>query len=79
MQQWKIGEPLKRALEGIPLQPGAPARDALLEVRPLVADALRTVALLEQRRRLTVKEQRQARALQNLSTTIEKEWGNKVK
>ena len=79
MQQWKIGEPLKSALEGIPLQPGAPVRNALLEVKPLVSDALRTVALLDQRRRLTDKEQRQARALQSLLTTIEKAWGNKVK
>jgi hypothetical protein len=71
MQEWKIGEPLRRAIGGIPLQPGAPVRDALLEIMPLAADALTTVALLEQRRGLSDKEQRQARALQRFLATIE--------
>jgi hypothetical protein len=70
-QEWKIGEPLVLAIGRIPVQPGAPVRDALLEVKPLVADALTTVALLEQRRGLSDKEQRQARALQRFLAKIE--------
>jgi hypothetical protein len=71
MQEWKIGEPLRRAMRGIPVQPGAPLRDALLEVKPLVADELTTVASLEQRRRLSNREQRQARALRDFWTMID--------
>jgi hypothetical protein len=71
MQEWRIGEPLRRAIGGIPVQPGAPMRDALLEIMPLAADALTTVALVERHRGLTDKEQRQARALQRFLATIE--------
>ena len=71
MQEWKIGEPLRRAIGGIPVQPGASVRDALLEVKPLAADALATVALLERRRGLSDNEQRQARALQRFLAKIE--------
>lgn len=71
MQEWKIGEPLRRAMRGIPVQPGAPLRDALLEMKPLVADELTTVASLEQRRRLSNREQRQARALRDFWTMID--------
>jgi hypothetical protein len=70
-QGWKIGEPLTSAMGAIPVQPGAPLRDALLEVKPLVADELTTVALLERHRSLSEKEQRQARALQRFLATIE--------
>ena len=70
-QEWKIGEPLANAMEAIPVQPGAPLHDALLEVRPLAADALRSVAFLERHRSLSDKEQRQAHALQSFLATIE--------
>jgi hypothetical protein len=71
LQEWKIGEPLVRAIGGIPVQPGAPLRDALLDVMPLAADALTTVGLLERQRGLTDKEQRQARALHRFLAKIE--------
>jgi hypothetical protein len=71
MQEWKFSEPLVLAIGSIPVQPGAPVRDALLKVKPLAADALTTVALLEQRRGLSDKEQRQARALQSFLAKIE--------
>jgi hypothetical protein len=51
-------------------------RDALLEVKPLVEDALSTVALLEQRRSLTDREQRQASALRRFQTTIAEACGD---
>jgi len=70
-QEWKIGEPLANAMEAIPVQPGAPLHDALLEVRPLAADVLRSVAFLERHRSLSDKEQRQAHALQSFLATIE--------
>jgi hypothetical protein len=71
LQEWKISEPLSCAIGAIPVQPGAPVRDALLEVKPLAADALATVALLERRRGLSDNEQRQARALQSFLAKIE--------
>jgi LysM domain len=70
-QEWKIGEPLANAMESIPVQPGAPLHDALLEVRPLAANALRSVAFLERHRSLSDKERRQAHALQGFLATIE--------
>jgi hypothetical protein len=75
LQEWKIGEPLVRAIGAIPVQPGAPVRDALLDVKPLAADALRTVVLLERHRGLTDKEQRQARALHRFLAKIEEVCG----
>jgi hypothetical protein len=69
-QEWKIGELLANAMEAIPVQPGAPVHDALLEVQPLAADALRSVAFLERHRSLSDKEQRQAHALQRFLATI---------
>jgi LysM repeat protein len=69
-QEWKIGELLANAMEAIPVQPGAPLGDALLEVQPLAADALRSVAFLERHRNLSDKEQRQAHALQRFLATI---------
>jgi hypothetical protein len=71
IQEWKIGEPLANGMEAIPVQPGAPLHDALLEVQPLAADALRSVAFLERHRSLSDKEQRQAHALQRFLATIE--------
>jgi hypothetical protein len=70
-QEWKIREPLMSAMGAIPVHPGARLRDCLLEVKPLVADELTTVASLEQHRGLSEKEQRQARALQRFLATIE--------
>jgi hypothetical protein len=70
-QEWKIGELLANAMEAIPVQPGAPFHDAMLEVRPLAANALRSVAFLERHRSLSDKEQRQAHALQRFLATIE--------
>jgi LysM repeat protein len=72
VQEWKIGEPLRSAMNAILVQPGAPLRDVLLGVKPLVADELTTVASLEQLRALSYNEQRQARALRQFLATIEK-------
>ena len=72
VQEWKIGEPLRSAMNAILVQPGAPLRDALLGVKPLVADELTTVASLERHRALSYNEQRQARALRKFLATIEK-------
>jgi hypothetical protein len=69
-QEWKIGEPLADALKAIAVQPGAPLHDALLEVGPLAADALRSVAFLERHRSLSDKEQLQAHALQSFLAKI---------
>jgi hypothetical protein len=71
-QEWELGEPLRRSIESLPLQPGASARDALSEAKPLVEAELSTVALLERRRHLTDEEQRQARELQRFLAAIEK-------
>jgi hypothetical protein len=70
-QEWKIGEPLRSAMGGIPGRPGAPLRDALSGVKPLVADELAKVASLERHRALSRNEQRQARALRKFLATIE--------
>jgi hypothetical protein len=69
-QEWKIGELLANAMKAIPLQPGAPLGNALLEVKPLAADALRSVAFLERHRSLSDKEQLQAHALQSFLAKI---------
>jgi hypothetical protein len=69
--EWKIGEPLRSALEAMPAQPGAPFRAALSAIKPLAADELRTVASLERRRGLSDNERRQACALQSFLATIE--------
>jgi hypothetical protein len=63
---WGISESLKRSLEGLPLQPGGPMDQALAELRPQLADELRSVAVLKRRRRLSDLEHRQASALQDL-------------
>ena len=72
-QEWEIGEPLRRAAESIPLEPGAARRHALSEVKPVAEDALRTLALLEGRRNLSAKEHRQARALRRFLAALEEE------
>jgi hypothetical protein len=72
-QEWEISEPLMRALGSIPLHPEAYRRHVLSEVKPLVEDALGTLAVLGQRRQLTAKERRQARTLQNLLAALEEE------
>lgn len=76
-QEWKIGEPLANALKAIAVQPGAPFHDALLEVQPLAANALRSVAFLERHRSLSYNEQRQAHALQSFLAKI-KEVSNEA-
>ena len=63
---WGISESLKRSLEGLPLQPGAPMDQALAELRPQLVDELRSVAVLKRRRQLSDLEHRQASALQDL-------------
>lgn len=72
-QEWEIGEPLRRALESIPLHPGAYRRHALSEVKPLAQDALATLTLLEQRRQLTPNEHRQAHAIRGFLAALEEE------
>lgn len=76
LQEWKIGEPLERAIGAIPVWPGAPLRDALLGAKPLAADELRTVALLERHRGLTDREQRQAHKLRRFLAKIEEICGD---
>jgi hypothetical protein len=76
-QEWKVGDPLANALKAIAVQPGAPFHDALLEVQPLAANALRSVAFLERHRSLSYNEQRQAHALQRFLATI-KEASNEA-
>ena len=63
---WRISESLERSLEGLPLQPGGPMDQALAELRPQLADELRSVAVLKRRRQLSDLEHRQASALQDL-------------
>ncbi len=75
-REWGISESLKRSLEGLPLQPGAPMDQALAELRPQIADEMRSVALLKRRRRLSGLEHRQASALQDLLTLAQEENPN---
>ncbi len=70
-QEWEIGEPLRRSIGSIPLQPGALECDALSEVKSLAEDALATLEHLERRRHLTDKEHHQARALRSFLATLE--------
>ncbi len=67
-QEWEIGEPLRRSISSLPLQPGASKRYALSEVKPLAEDELTT---LERRRDLTDEEHRQAGALRRLVSALE--------
>ena len=73
---WGISESLKRSLEDLPLQPGAPMDQALAELRPQLADELSFVAVLKRRRRLSDLEYRQATALQELIALAPKENPN---
>ncbi len=73
---WGISESLKRSLDGLPLQPGAPMDQALAELRPQLVDELRSVAVLKRRRRLSDLEHRQASALQDLIALAQEENPN---
>ena len=73
---WRISESLERSLEDLPLQPGAPMDQALAELRPQIAEELRSVAILKRRRRLSDLEHRQASALQELIALAPKENPN---
>ncbi len=67
-QEWEIGEPLRRSISSLPLQPGKCERYALSEVKPLAENELTT---LERRRHLTDEEHRQAGALRRLVSALE--------
>ena len=73
---WGINESLRLSLEGLPLQLGGPMDQALADLRPQIADELRSVALLKRRRRLTDLEHRQASALQDLIALAQQENPN---
>jgi hypothetical protein len=75
--EWEIDESLRRSLESLPLQPGAHAREALSGLKPHVEEALKTLALVEERRPLSDTEHRQANALGDLLWSIEHTLGNK--
>jgi len=62
---WPIGEGLRHSLDGIPLRPDK-VDDVLAELKPLVEEELRSVALVERRRTLSDCEHRQASALRDL-------------
>lgn len=70
-QEWEIGEPLRRSIMAIPLQPGATVRDALSEAKPFAEDALTTLEFLEEHRPLSEKEHRQADALERFLAALE--------
>ena len=73
---WGIGESLRRSLEGLPLQPGAPMDKALADLRPQLVDELKSVAVLKRRRQLSDLEHRQASALQELIALAQEENPN---
>ena len=62
---WQVGEGLRHSLDGIPLRPDK-VDDVLAELKPLVEEELRSVALVERRRTLSDCEHRQASALRDL-------------
>jgi LysM domain len=68
--EWDISESLRRSLESLPLQPGEPMDQVLAELRPQVEVELRSVALLERRRRLSECEHRQASALRSILALV---------
>ncbi len=72
-REWEIGEPLRRAVGSIPLEPGPDRSRALSEARPLAQGSLATLAFLEQRRRLSPKELRQAGAIRRFLAALEEE------
>ncbi len=75
-RSWGISESLRRSLENLPLQPGVPMDQALAKLRSQIADELRSVAVLESRRRLSDLEHRQASALQELIALAQEENPN---
>jgi LysM domain len=72
-REWEIGEPIRRAVGSMPLVPGPARSRALWEAKPLAQDALATLAFLEQRRRLSSKELRQAGAIRRFLAALEEE------
>jgi LysM repeat protein len=72
-REWEIVEPIRRAVGSMPLVPGPARSRALWEAKPLAQDALATLAFLEQRRRLSPKELRQARAIRRFLAALEEE------
>jgi len=76
-EEWEIKEPLRRSLEGLPQQPGAPMLKAVTELKSHVEKALKSLALVEQRRPLLDNEHRQANALRELLRSIEHSLDNK--
>jgi LysM repeat protein len=72
-REWEIVEPIRRAVGSMPLVPGPARSRALWEAKPLAQDALATLAFREQRRRLSPKELRQARAIRRFLAALEEE------
>jgi hypothetical protein len=64
-RDWQVGEGLRHSLEELPLRPDA-MDHVLAELKPLVEEELRSVALEERRRSLSDREHRQANALRDL-------------
>jgi hypothetical protein len=62
---WQISEDLMRSLGGLPLRPDA-MEGVLAELKLQVEEQLRSVVLVERRRSLSAREQRQANALRDL-------------
>ena len=73
---WPIGEGLRHSLEGIPLRPDA-LEDVLAELKPLVEEELRSVALVERSRTLSDREHRQAGALRDLLALAQHDQNHK--
>src|SRR5215211_2983578 len=69
--EWEIDESLRRSLEALPLQPGAPMLKAVRGLKPHVEEALESLALLEHRRSLSENEHRQADTLRGLLASVE--------
>src|SRR5215211_7722549 len=69
--EWEIDESLRRSLESLPLQPGAPMLQAVSGLKPHVEEALKSLALLEHRRSLSENEHRQADTLRGLLASVE--------
>jgi hypothetical protein len=74
-REWEIGEPLRRSIRSLPMQPGQFERYALSEVKPLAEDALTSLTHLERRRQLTDEEHRQAGALQRMLEALKEAEG----
>jgi hypothetical protein len=72
-REWKIGEPLRCAVSSIPLEAGPSRSRALSEAKLLAEDAMATLAFLEQRRQLSAKEHRQARAIRRFLEAVKEE------